>query len=185
MRNNAPMPALKAATNTHTAIGQLRQRWMALDARERRGVSLAAAVVLIALLWWLAIAPVLQAWRTAPAEHARLDADLARMLSLQSEARQLQSATTLTTAQARQQLESSLTQQLGTTAKLSVLGERVTVTLGNASAASTQRWLGQVRANAHAIPTELRLTRNNAAKADAAPTWSGSIVLQLPVQAGQ
>ena len=48
-----------------------------------------------------------------------------------------------------------------------------------------KRWLGQVRANAHAIPTELRLTRNNAAKADAAPTWSGSIVLQLPVQAGQ
>ena len=185
MRNNAPMPARKAAANTNTAIAQLRQRWLALDARERRGVALAAAIVLIALLWWLAIAPVLQTWRAAPAEHARLDADLARMLTLQSEARQLQSATTLTTAQARQQLESSLTQQLGTTAKLSVLGERVTVTLSNASAASTQRWLGQVRANAHAIASELRLTRDEPAKGAvpaAAPTWSGNIVLQLPAQ---
>ena len=170
------------AATANTATTLLRQRWNALDARERRGVALAAAVVLIALLWWLAIAPVLQTWRSAPAEHAKLDSEIARMQALQTEARQLQTSTTLSATQARQQLESSLTQQLGATAKLTVLGERVTVTLSNASAASTQRWLGQVRANAHAIPAELRVTRNNAAKGDTAPTWSGTIVLQLPAQ---
>ena len=177
MKKNTPKNA--APTNAATAL--LRQRWQALDARERRGVVLATSVVLLALLWWLAIAPVIQTWRSAPAEHQRLDAQIARMQSLQTEARQLQSATTLTANQARQQLESSMTQQLGTSAKLAVLGERATVTLTNAPAAATQQWLAQVRANAHAIPVELRLSANTA-KAGAAPTWSGNLVLQLPAQ---
>lgn len=174
-RTNANHSSSNAATTA------LRQRWQALDARERRGISLAAAVVLLALLWWLALAPVLKTWRSAPAEHTRLDTELARMQALQAEARQLQTATTLTASQSRQQLESSLNQQVGPSAKLAVVGDRVTITLNNAPAVATQRWLAQVRANAHAIPTELRLNRNNPA-APAAPTWSGSIVLQLPAQ---
>ena len=177
MKKNTP----KSAAPANAATALLRQRWQALDARERRGVVLAASVVLLALLWWLAIAPVIPTWRSAPAEHRRLDAQIARMQSLQTEARQLQSATTLTANQARQQLESSMTQQLGTSAKLAVLGERATVTLTNAPAAATQQWLAQVRANAHAIPVELRLSANTA-KAGAAPTWSGNLVLQLPAQ---
>lgn len=181
MKKNAFRPTPAATTRPNAATALLRQRWQALDARERRGVVLAASVVLVALLWWLAIAPVLQTWRSAPAEHLRLDAELARMQSLQTEARQLQSATTLTANQARQQLESSMNQQLGSTAKLAVLGERATVTLTNAPAATAQRWLAQVRANAHAIPLELRLSANSA-KAGTAPTWSGSVVLQLPAQ---
>ena len=179
MKKSNPRPP---ATTPSPAITALRQRWQSLDSRERRGVLLATCIVLLALLWWLAVAPVLHTWRSAPAEHHRLDTDVARMLSLQSEARQLQTATTLTASQAQQQLESSLTQQLGTSAKLTLLGERATVTLNNAAAISTQRWLAQVRANAHAIPAELRLTRSNTSTASAPPTWSGSIVLQLPAQ---
>lgn len=177
MKKMTPRPSRNAAATT-----LLRQRWQALDARERRGLALAGAIVAIALLWWLAIAPVIQTWRSAPAEHRRLDADIARMQSLQAAARQLQSATTLTATQARQQLESSMAQQLGSAAKLAVLGERATVTLTNAPAAAAQRWLAQVRANAHAIPVELSLTASSATKAGAAPAWSGSIVLQLPTQ---
>ena len=176
---------MKKNTLTQQAGGPsaaLRQRWQALDARERLGVVLAGSVVLVALLWWLAIAPVLHTWRSAPAEHAKLDAELARMLALQTEARQLQSATHLTATQARQQLEASLTQDLGATAKPVVQADRMTVTLTHAPAAAVQRWLAQVRGNAHAIPAELRITRSNADKAQAAPTWSGSIVLQLPPQ---
>lgn len=55
MKKNPPR------TNTlanNGASAALRQRWQALDARERRGISLAAAVVLLALLWWLGLAPV-------------------------------------------------------------------------------------------------------------------------------
>ncbi|MEG0973571.1 MAG: type II secretion system protein GspM [Comamonas sp.] len=179
MKKNAPRPPASARPNAATAL--LRQRWQALDARERRSLVLAGGVVLIALLWWLAIAPVIQTWRSAPGEHQRLDTQIARMQSLQTEARQLQSATTLTASQARQQLESSMTQQLGGSAKLSVLGERATVTLTNAPAAATQGWLAQVRANAHAIPVELRLSANTG-KAGTVPTWSGTMVLQLPAQ---
>ena len=178
MKKNPPRTNTPASNGASAA---LRQRWQALDARERRGISLAAAVVLLALLWWLGLAPVLKTWRSAPAEHARLDADLARMQALQAEARQLQSATTLTATQARQQLETSLGQQIGPSAKLAVVGDRATITLNNAPAVATQRWLAQVRANAHALPTELRL-RRTPPTAPAAPTWSGSIVLQLPAQ---
>ena len=174
------MKPQQRTTPTSTAMALMRQRWQALDTRERRGLTLAGSIVALALLWWLACAPVLQTWRHAPAEHQRLDTDLARMQTLQAEARQLQSATTLSASQARSQLETSLTQQLGQSAKLTVTGVRATVTLTQASAAATQRWLAQVRANAHAIPVELRLARSNTSATDAAATWGGSIVLQLP-----
>ena len=32
-------------------------RWSALDERERRRVGLAAAVVVLALIWWIGMAP--------------------------------------------------------------------------------------------------------------------------------
>jgi len=39
---------------------QLRARWAALELRERRMVAIAAALVALALLWWVALAPALR-----------------------------------------------------------------------------------------------------------------------------
>ena len=52
------------------ALAPLRQRWAAMAAREQNLVLIAASVLLIALIWWIALAPALHSLRTAPARHA-------------------------------------------------------------------------------------------------------------------
>ena len=74
------------------AATPLRARWQTLAPREQNLVRAAVALVVLALLWWLALAPALQTLRTAPARHATLDAQLQRMQALQAEAQQLQGA---------------------------------------------------------------------------------------------
>ena len=39
---------------------QLKARWATLEVRERRMVYAAAALVALALLWWIALAPALR-----------------------------------------------------------------------------------------------------------------------------
>jgi type II secretory pathway component PulM len=55
--------------------------WSTLAPREQRWVGVAAAVVGIALLWLIAIAPALQILRKASAQHAAADLQLEAMRS--------------------------------------------------------------------------------------------------------
>ena len=73
------------------ALKQLQARWASLEARERRLVAICAALVGLALVWWIVLAPALKTLRQAPAEHARLDAQLQQMTTLQAQAKALQS----------------------------------------------------------------------------------------------
>ena len=120
------------STPTHHT---LQQRWKALAPREQNLVLAASAIVALALLWWVALAPALKTLRTAPARHAALDAQLQRMQSLQAEALQLQAAPRGTPGDAVGSLRASLTQRLGATAQLSLVGDRATITLKGAQRA--------------------------------------------------
>ena len=81
MSNTAPSSPPRTAA--------LAARWQALAPREQTLVLAAGGLVLLALLWWLALAPALQTLRTAPARHAALDQQVQRMQPLQAEAQQL------------------------------------------------------------------------------------------------
>lgn len=59
-------------------------RWQAASRREQRSLMLAAGVVALALLWWLAVAPALAVWRSAPAQQALLETQMQHMLALQA-----------------------------------------------------------------------------------------------------
>ncbi|MBH2043242.1 MAG: type II secretion system protein M [Comamonadaceae bacterium] len=178
--------------NAPTMNTSLQARWKALRPREQNLISAASAVVALALLWWVALAPALNTLRTAPARHAALDAQLQRMHNLQAEALQLQAAPRSAPGDAVASLRSSLTQRLGATAELSLVGNRATITLKGAPADALAQWLTQARSNALAVPVEARLTRSAAAApptptatlgnvpAAAAPRWDGSLVLTLP-----
>ena len=180
------------STSTHHT---LQQRWKALAPREQNLVLAASAIVALALLWWVALAPALNTLRTAPARHAALDAQLQRMQSLQAEAQQLQATPATSPGDAVGALRTALTQRLGTAAQMNVLGDRVTVTLKAAPADATAEWLALARTNARAVTVEARLTRSNAAApsnagpatlgnaaAPAAPRWDGTVVLALPAR---
>lgn len=143
-------------------LSDLHKRWQGLAVREQNLVLIAAALVALALLWWLAVAPAWATLRAAPARHAALDAQLSRMRTLQAEAEQLQSTTrtgAANTGDTAGTLRAALTQRLGTTAQLSVVGDRATVTLKGAAADALAQWLAQARSNARATPIEARLTR--------------------------
>jgi len=187
-----------------TLAQQLEARWQAwwpeLAPREQRLIGGAAALVALALLWWIALAPALRTLAAAPAEHTRLDTQLQQMQALQAQARTLQSQPRASRDDAVRALESSVRQNFGADAQLQPAagGDAVGLSVRGAPAAALGGWLAQARSNARAIPREVHLTRSpaaatpapasargSAASADgggAAPTvrWDGTLVMGLP-----
>ncbi|MES2482835.1 MAG: type II secretion system protein GspM [Pseudomonadota bacterium] len=142
--------------------------------RERSAIALAAVVVGLAVLWWIALAPALATLRGAPAQHRALDAQLIRMRALAAQAQNLQAQPRTNIADAARLLEASVRERLGDTARLVVAGERATLTLSSASGDALAQWLTQARVNARALPSEGLLNRNTNG------LWDGTLVLTLP-----
>ncbi|MDB5892776.1 MAG: ral secretion pathway protein GspM [Rhodoferax sp.] len=160
----------------------LQPHWDRLAPRERRSVLAAAALVGLALLWWIALAPALRTLQGAETQHRVLDAQLQTMLRLQAEAQALQSRPKLAFDEAVRALEASVKQRFGPAAQLSVAGERATVTLKGAPAAAVSEWLAQARVDARALPAEARLLRSPSAVTATGPTWDGVLVMNLPAR---
>lgn len=156
-----------------SAVTDLQGRWRSVSPREQRLVLLALGVLLLALLWWVALAPALKVLRTAPQQHVALDAQNQQMLRLQAQALALRAQPAMTAEVARSALEASL-KPLGASAQMVVQVERVTVTLKAVAPGVLAQWLATARQNARMVPTEARLTRNPAGD------WDGTVVLQLP-----
>ncbi|MES2959961.1 MAG: type II secretion system protein GspM [Pseudomonadota bacterium] len=153
-----------------------RARWRALGARERQGATIAAWVVGVFLLWALAIAPAWRTTRSAPAQLDLIDAQLQQMQRQANEARELRAIPPLGTSQAAAALREA-TAELGTAGRLTVSGERATLTLTGANGSQLQDWLAEARSAARARPVEANLTRGPQG-------YSGSIVVALPVGGG-
>ncbi|MEJ6021075.1 type II secretion system protein GspM [Ramlibacter sp. PS4R-6] len=158
----------------NAAVQALRARWAALAPREKAMVAAAVAVVAFALVWVLAIGPALATLRGAEEQRRALDLQVQHMANLQAQAQSLQSQPKLGRDEAVRQLELSVRQRLGTTARVLISGDRVTVTLAGTQADALAQWLAQARATARSLPAEAHLTRN------AGGTWEGNIVLALP-----
>lgn len=152
-------------------------RWDSLAAREKALVLAAAALVAVALCWWVIIGPALQTLRASAAQHRALDAQIQQMKALAAQAQALQSQPKTGFDEALRALESTTQQRLGTGAQLSVVGDRATLTLRGVPADALSQWLAQARINARALPSEVRLVRN---PAPGSSRWDGTLVLGLP-----
>lgn len=173
-----------SASSPPAAVAALRGHWARMAPREQTLVLAAAAVVGLALLWWVLLAPALQQLRGSAARHAAVDAQLQRMQALQAEALQLKDAPRPHGGEALRTLQTTLAQQLGPAAQMNVAGDRATVTLKGARADALAQWLSQARSTARAVPLEARLvqsTTSSKAAAEAA-RWDGTLVLALPPQ---
>jgi len=159
----------------------LQVSWDALATREKRLVVAAVALVAMALVWWIAIGPALQTLRSAAASHQSLDAQLQQMKALAAQAQALQSQPKAGLDESLRALEAATSQRLGAGARLSVVGDRATLTLRNVPAEPLGQWLAQARINARALPSEARLVRSAApAGATSNASWDGTLVLSLP-----
>ena len=179
-----------------TRTQALQARWEALDPRERRLAGWAIALVALALLWWVALAPALRTLSVARGEHARLDAQLQQMSTLAAQAKTLQAQPKASRDDALRALESSLRQQLGPNAQLAGAGagEGVTIALRGVSADVLAPWLAQARGNARALPREAHLARSQSspqpapgatagsAGEQAKVRWDGTLVMSLPAR---
>lgn len=150
----------------------LQARWDRVSHREQQLLIAAGALVLAAMVWWLALAPALSTLRLANQQHPLLAAQLQHMQGLQAQAQALQAQPRPEPNEARRLLQASL-KTLGSAAQMQVVGERVTVTLKGVAPDALAQWLVQARLNARAVPAEARLARNPAG------TWDGMLVLNL------
>jgi general secretion pathway protein M len=137
---------------------QAAERWRALGARERLGATLAGCVLGVWIVWSIAVAPALRTLREAPARIDAVDAQLQAMQRMAMEARELKGTSRVPTAQAIDALKTA-TDRLGDKGRLNVLGDRVTLTVTNATSGDLRSWLGEARSGARARPVEAQLTR--------------------------
>lgn len=152
-------------------IAPARQQWQALGERERLGLSLAAGLLGLLLVWQIGVASPLRTIREAPPQLDRLDAQLQDMQRLANEARELRAVAPVSSAQAALALQAA-TDHLGEAAKLTLQGDRATLTLTNASSEQLRSWLGEVRSAARARPVQAQLQRGPKG-------YSGTLVLSL------
>ncbi|MFN2581276.1 MAG: type II secretion system protein GspM [Candidatus Dormibacteria bacterium] len=152
----------------------LRARFNALASREKLMVIAAAAVIVLALVWLVAVGPALSTLGTADQQRRSIDAQLQRMAEMRTQAQAMQSQPKQSREEAMRQLENSVRQRLGTSARVMISGDRVTVTLTGTPADALAQWLAQARTAAHSLPGEAHLTRN------ASGLWEGNLVLILP-----
>ena len=150
---------------------QAMQRWQALAPRERQGVTIVLALVAVALFWLLAVQPAWRTLRTAPAEADVLEAQWQQMQRLAAESKELRAAPPVAPAQSAAALKAA-TERLGTQGRLTLAGERATLTLSGASGSQLGAWLVEARSAARARVVEAQLTRGPQG-------YSGSVVVAL------
>jgi general secretion pathway protein M len=157
------------------ALAQLRQQareqWRGRAPRERRALALAAAAVLVLLVWWLFVQPAWRTVREAPAQLDSLDAQLQQLQRLAAESQSLKGAAPVTSAQAGLALKAA-TDRLGEKGRLTLLGDRATLTLTGVNTEALRGWLQEARSAARVRPVDVQLTRGAAG-------YNGTIVVSL------
>lgn len=170
-------------TPANPMLAALQPFWLQRTPREKQLLRLAGALGVLVALWQLALAPAWQTWQEAPAQQARLDAQTQTMQQLKAQAQSLQTPQAISRVESVQWLESNLA-ELGPGSKVSVQGERATLSLDAAPAEALARWLSLARERALAMPEQAQL-QSGAAPAAATSANSpallrGTLVLRLP-----
>jgi general secretion pathway protein M len=142
-----------------------------MSERERNAASIAGTAVVLLLVWWIALQPALRTLRDAPVQIDRLDAQLQRMQRQAAEASELRAAPPLSAAQSTAALQAA-TERLGARGRLTLAGDRATLTLTGATGAQLRDWLSEARSGARARPVEVQLTRTPQG-------YSGTIVVTV------
>jgi general secretion pathway protein M len=159
---------MSAITDTRD---QLQARYAKLDARERQMVIVIGGLLAFLLVWLILVRP---AWKTldeAPALREQADAQLLQMQAISNEAKQLRALPPVPQPVAEQVLKSA-TDDLGGKAKISVQGDRATLSVTGINGEDLRKWLIQARGGARARPVEATLTR-------AGDGYNGTLVVAI------
>jgi general secretion pathway protein M len=158
--------------NRLTVPPALLARWQALAVRERQALLAAGAALAVLIIWQVAIAPAWTTWKQAPAQLRALETQTLQLQRMATEARELKGQPPVDASQSAAALKAA-TERLGDKAKLSVIGDRATITLTGATADQLRAWLQEVRQGARGRPVEVQLRRVDGG-------LSGTVVVSLP-----
>jgi general secretion pathway protein M len=122
-------------------------------------------------VWAVALAPALRTLARAPVELDALDLQLQAMQRQAAEAQQLRAVPPVNADLASAALKAA-TERLGERGRLSLQGERATLTLTGVGTQALRDWLAEARSGARARPLEANLTRGEAG-------YSGTLVLAI------
>lgn len=132
--------------------------WLGRSSRERGALRIAAVAILLLVGWVLLVLPAWRTVRDAPEEIDRLDRQLQQIQTTASEVRSLRAIAPVSSTQAAAALKAA-TDRLGEHARLTMQGERATLTFNGISADDLGSWLNEARSAARARPVEASLSK--------------------------
>ena len=166
---------MSAAPALPPALAGLQQQavlaWKARTPRERQALTVVLLILALFLVWVLFVQPAWRSLREAPAQLDKLDAQMQQMQRLAAESRELRGTAPVSPSQAAAALKAA-TDRLGDAGKITLLGDRATLTLNGANPEALRAWLSEARNAARARPVEAQLVRGPKG-------YSGSIAVNL------
>lgn len=175
------------------------KRAAALSPREQTLVMGGAVVLLVALVISVGVLPAWRSLQQGPARQQALNAQVTRVAQLEAQAQVLKSRPVWSGAEAAKKLQASSAGLAATGGaaggagvavaaaeplQLSLSAQQANATLRALPADTLAAWLTAAREQAHAVPSEAKLTREasagGAGGAEAADRWSGTVVMRLP-----
>ena len=145
--------------------------WRGRSLRERQALGAGLVALVIVLVWLTLVQPAWRTLREAPAQLDDIDRQLQQMRVTANEVTTLRSVAPVSAAQAAAALKAA-TDRLGKSARLSLQGDRASITLTGVSSDELYDWLTDIRSAARARPIEASLSR-------AAQGYSGTVVVTL------
>lgn len=156
---------------------QWQTRWASMAPNERR---LATAAAWLAALTFLVLVGIRPAWKTlsvTPAQLREVDAQLDEMKRLADETQALRQRPPVPPAQSEAALKSA-TDRLGAAGRLTLQGDRATLTLTKVPGDALASWLEEARGAARVKPLEAGLMQVEPG------VYSGTIVVALGLGSG-
>lgn len=166
------------------------KRIAALSPREQSLVAGGAVVLLLALVISVGVLPAWRSLQQGPARQQALNAQIARVAQLEVQAQALKARPIWSNEEAATKLQASSAGlaapgvgAVGGTPvqplQLNLAPQQASATLRALPAETLAAWLTAAREQAHAVPSEAKLTRE-ATGPDGNDRWSGTLVMRLP-----
>jgi general secretion pathway protein M len=145
--------------------------WRSRTPRERQALVVVAGVLAVFAAWSILLEPALRISRESPAQLDQLEAQYQQMQRVAAQTTQLRGATRVSSADAVAALKAA-TERLGDHARLTVQGDRASLTLSGVTPQELRAWLLEVRSAARARPVSVQLQR-------AAQGYNGTLGIAL------
>lgn len=149
-------------TTLPPALATLRQQadawWRSRARRERQALGAVAVVLLAFAVWSLLVQPALRSVRAAPEQLDRLEAQMQQVQRVAAESTALRAIAPVAATQAGIALKSAA-DRLGDRGRLTLQGDRATLTLTGVSLEALRGFLLEARNGARARPIEAQLQR--------------------------